>query len=1432
MSKNGVRGLFHLLVRLAAAAFLVAIPLTNRSSADSSIVWFRPAVSDTVDTCATGTLEPMKMVPLAPKDLEVTALCKVPAGTYYYANVNIYRKSGVSAGGTLSFTDATIDLWANNILVENGGTLRAGVADDGTEPGPLGCSDAVRPYGCTGNTLVIHLWGKEDTKVTKGKGIACKEGDMCGVPDDIWKRNSPPNTSSCKKDDLPGGGTQNGVRDCFYKYSPLNYDGGDENAFFGYKVLAVSYGGILQLFGAKGAMYGDTNSMGVIKDPSDSGTSWVRLNSDLKGVDSSGKPQDSVITLDRPVPTWKMGDQIVLTSTDYMPAHAELLTLAADACPSGMCPAGNTITVTTPIQFAHNGHRYSLDKVPDRLSLDPNFKNSGVETRAAVALLRRSIRIVSGGDAVNSPFPDPPPPNTTPGYFFGGHTIARQGFKLFHVQGVEFYQLGEGGKIGHYPVHFHLARETMAGNDPTKIAFVKDSSVWDSMTRFYVIHGTHDITLARNVGYESIGHGYYLEDATEINNKLYSNLGILARAAVMNAQNPRQIPGLLAADYPPIKDQNPNVPFLPQELVPYHSDIDHPSVFWMTNGWNDFQYNMAAGATGCGVCFWFVPAWNSGPSSKMHWDSYAAEQSDSDRAGSSPMEKFFGNYCSGAMTSFQTIGNSAACQGIVRSVNDTAPIIDPRMAPIHNGLEDIPFDKGGIPKLPVKHAKNDPLFTPEEAKELATYYPNVSGGSRQATKCPEGKDCANKDAVKICGPGPSGLSNDPDEANCLPTVLDHYTSSFNWADFNLAAIWLRLQWYLVINSALTDIQNGGLTFVTGGGYTDSDEIPGYWALAYKDVFVGQTQGANPFALAGGPFNPMTNPTTGTGIIPSQRISCEVRPDKSLPGYCLDQDQGVSFPTSNFGGNQRFFNIYDGPSYEDSSAYLDINTTKGLDCTDAGSCGVSGWFNARQTGTPRDNTISENTNNCYLANAAIAWKQPNGFYYPPAFHSKNLFFNNVDIRHYVISPLYLPGTLTTNFATAKSHYCTATDAMFNNFSDVDRQTELDDDDGSLTGFANTISINLDPFFTAPVEGVECASGPYKEPLSSSLPPGTVKSSPYDYVTTAIFPKCLSKENGGELCNVGKLTWRQECSNTDCYGVPIYRQYVTNQEKNGPPMPVAIPTPSIRLAGQSQFQRSGLTVNNGTYFIDTSVGAQTQNPAHPDQASNVFEAHHTYYVYFLFAKPNTKQTYQIYVGKNDSDFTPTTNVQMVRARFPSFPYIFKQGTWPTADAAVNFAGWKRDATESDDPSVGYNSSTGIETIVVDMNNYKIFTDDYNDSKTNECAPANFCAPMNREGMPEAPKICACQLDKTDPLFSDCQYVCSNWANKDVKCPDGKCFGFSIKLTKNFTTIPQGDPSPQPTPECFPNNIFNISVTNVGGDLAGQCSTAVIPPFQMCN
>ena len=96
-----------------------------------------------------------------------------------------------------------------------------------------------------------------------------------------------------------------------------------------------------------------------------------------------------------------------------------------------------------------------------------------------------------------------------------------------------------------------------------------------------------------------------------------------------------------------------------------------------------------------------------------------------------------------------------------------------------------------------------------------------------------------------------------------------------------------------------------------------------------------------------------------------------------------------------------------------------------------------------------------------------------------------------------------------------------------FTDIDRQTELSDDDGSLTGLIGplnkqsnsnfpSISVNKDAFFNVPVETAECESDtatlmpqgtscPYNQAGYPQLC-ATANTSPYDYVTTVLFPGC--------------------------------------------------------------------------------------------------------------------------------------------------------------------------------------------------------------------------------------------------------------------------------------------------------------------------------------
>src|ERR1700712_5718049 len=99
-----------------------------------------------------------------------------------------------------------------------------------------------------------------------------------------------------------------------------------------------------------------------------------------------------------------------------------------------------------------------------------------------------------------------------------------------------------------------MARTVPAGT------FVKDNSVNEPMTRWYALHATNGVLLARNVGWKSIGHGYYIEEGSEIDNKFQSNIGIWARPAIANSKvNPRNVPGILAAQFDSTMAEN--VPF-------------------------------------------------------------------------------------------------------------------------------------------------------------------------------------------------------------------------------------------------------------------------------------------------------------------------------------------------------------------------------------------------------------------------------------------------------------------------------------------------------------------------------------------------------------------------------------------------------------------------------------------------------------------------------------------------------------------------------------------------------------------------------------------------------------------------------------------------------------------------------------------------------
>ena len=765
-----------------------------------------------------------------------------------------------------------------------------------------------------------------------------------------------------------------------------------------------------------------------------------------------------------------------------------------------------------------------------------------------------------------------------------------------------------------------------------------------------------------------------------------------------------------------------------------------PSVFWITHGWNDFQGNMAAGAGFCGVCYWQVPASISGGSRAEEWDSYASEQTAA-RSGSSPLKNFDGNYCTSAMTAFQTVGYTQNCPGVgnnqlaVPVVNQYAPRSDAR-GPTGEDPECGP--NGSNKKWPM---------CPSD------YYPNLNDGQlNQATKCPDKRKCDDSNIPEAI------LCNETALDNCLPTIINNFTTSFNYSEFAFAAIWLRSRWHLISNSFISDVQNAGLTFVSGGDYTHSSAIKGLWEEALQNVFVGQTQPqppdprANAYASVLSPFNTVTG------------LKCD-----NSGNYCISVENSMVLGSfTGFAVSQHMFNIYDGPANEDSNAYLDIKKTDlGVTSEPSVYKNVVGIPQAFQV-DPNAPKIPQKA--CFIQNAAIAWKQPNGFYYPPTFHSKNLFFKDTDIFHYVIVPQFNKNEYTTNTEGdkgAKKRYCNPlpNNDMFNGFSAIDRQTELTDDDGSLTGYAKTISVNEDPFFAAPVEGVECKSE------GSTPEGGTARTSPYDYVTTVVYPDdaqfALNRTDGKRTC--GRKTefdpnWDSECSNQACFGVPLYRLYQTGSERPADPKLRKLPE-FIRMAGMNICQRETMSVNHGRYYVDLTASPATQakplaNLGGLSLKKNIFVGGKTYDFFLVYAKKNTEQTYQMFVGWK---FDPETGVKLIRANTVNAPFVVCPTAGPEKCKDVPVGGDNTTLTKS------YDSSTGILTVTL---NLSAFADDFKVAAKNLCLPETFC-----EFSPSGQ--CVGKSGGLGNLTYAERTITCGRAGEDVDCPNHGCVGFQVTL-----------------------------------------------------
>jgi hypothetical protein len=242
---------------------------------------------------------------------------------------------------------------------------------------------------------------------------------------------------------------------------------------------------------------------------------WVKLG-------ATAKPGDTAVRLTEPVTGWRIGDRVIITITSRAikgqdkfqfsvisnTQTEERTVTAIDA---------SQLTLDRPLEFTHLG---------DGLY------------RGEVANLSRNV-IVESADTAHR-----------------GHTMYHRG-SAGSIGYAEFRHLGKQDVLGRYSIHFHLVGATMRGSS------VIGASVWDSANRWITIHGTNYLVVRDCVGYRSVGHGFFLEDGTEVFNVLDRNLAVQAIGG------------------------RP----LPNQVLPF--DRNDGAGFWWANSMNSFVRNVA-----------------------------------------------------------------------------------------------------------------------------------------------------------------------------------------------------------------------------------------------------------------------------------------------------------------------------------------------------------------------------------------------------------------------------------------------------------------------------------------------------------------------------------------------------------------------------------------------------------------------------------------------------------------------------------------------------------------------------------------------------------------------------------------------------------------------------------------------------------------------
>ncbi len=274
------------------------------------------------------------------------------------------------------------------------------------------------------------------------------------------------------------------------------------------------------------------------------GSTWIKLKDDISD--------------------WPVGGEIVIASTGGIDTvdENEMFTIAK------IDNNSNMIKLDRPVEHRH-------------LGVTSEWGGKTLDMRGEVGLLSRNVRISGNMDSSwaqeiqaceikeeDSMFQIQ---TCFQGRFgeevgsdeFGSTLHFGPSTRQVRMSNVEVFNAGQAFELGRYPVHFHLVGDQQQ-------SYVKDCAIHHTFNRALTFHGVHRLLAQRNTAFHVKGHGFFIEDGIETENKIYDNLAIGIRTST----------SLLSTDI-------------------------WASGFWMTNPNNEWVGNHAVGGSHNG--FWMNP---------------------------------------------------------------------------------------------------------------------------------------------------------------------------------------------------------------------------------------------------------------------------------------------------------------------------------------------------------------------------------------------------------------------------------------------------------------------------------------------------------------------------------------------------------------------------------------------------------------------------------------------------------------------------------------------------------------------------------------------------------------------------------------------------------------------------------------------------------